>query len=37
ARKLAVLMHHLWVSGQDYEPVHDATRVARETQATRAA
>jgi transposase len=25
ARKLAVLLHHLWVSGQDYDPWHHST------------
>ena len=24
ARKLAVLLHHLWVSGEVYEPLHNA-------------
>ena len=24
ARKLAVLMHHLWVSGEVYEPLHNS-------------
>jgi len=28
ARKLAVLLHHLWVSGEVYEPLHNAQRVA---------
>ncbi len=23
ARKLAVLLHHLWVSGEAYEPLHN--------------
>ena len=23
ARKLAVLLHHLWVSGEEYEPLHN--------------
>jgi transposase len=23
ARKLAVLLHHLWVSGELYEPLHN--------------
>jgi transposase len=23
ARKLAVLLHHLWVSGEVYEPLHN--------------
>jgi transposase len=28
ARKLAVLLHHLWVSGEVYEPLHNNRRVA---------
>jgi transposase len=28
ARKLAVLLHHLWVSGEVYEPLHNCNRVA---------
>jgi transposase len=28
ARKLAVLLHHLWVSGEVYEPLHNRYRVA---------
>ena len=28
ARKLAVLLHHLWVSGEVYEPLHNRSRVA---------
>ena len=24
ARKLAVLLHHLWVSGEVYEPLHNS-------------
>ena len=28
ARKLAVLLHHLWVSGEAYEPCHNRQRVA---------
>src|SRR6478672_6521406 len=28
ARKLAVLLHHLWVSGEAYEPLHNRNRVA---------
>jgi transposase len=28
ARKLAVLLHHLWVSGEVYEPLHNRNRVA---------
>jgi transposase len=27
ARKLAVLMHHLWVSGEVYEPLHNSSRM----------
>jgi transposase len=27
ARKLAVLLHHLWVSGEVYEPLHNCSRV----------
>jgi len=27
ARKLAVLLHHLWVSGEVYEPLHNSHRV----------
>jgi transposase len=27
ARKLAVLLHHLWVSGEVYEPLHNSCRV----------
>jgi hypothetical protein len=27
ARKLAVLLHHLWVSGEAYEPFHNSTRM----------
>jgi transposase len=27
ARKLAVLLHHLWVSGEAYEPLHDSGRM----------
>jgi transposase len=26
ARKLAVLLHHLWVSGEVYEPLHNSGR-----------
>ena len=26
ARKLAVLLHRLWVTGEDYEPLRNATR-----------
>jgi transposase len=26
ARKLAVLLHHLWVSGETYEPLHNRSR-----------
>src|SRR6201997_486828 len=28
ARKLAVLLHHLWVSGEVYEPLHNSSRLA---------
>src|SRR5207249_9375751 len=28
ARKLAVLLHHLWVSGEVYEPLHNGGRMA---------
>jgi len=28
ARKLAVLLHHLWVSGEAYEPLYNSSRVA---------
>src|SRR5512133_3559827 len=28
ARKLAVLLHHLWVSGEVYEPLHNSRRMA---------
>ena len=28
ARKLAVLLHHLWVSGEVYEPLHHTSRTA---------
>jgi transposase len=27
ARKLSVLLHHLWVSGEVYEPLHNSSRV----------
>jgi transposase len=27
ARKLAVLLHHLWVSGEAYEPLHNSGRM----------
>jgi transposase len=27
ARKLAVLLHHLWVSGEVYEPLHNCNRI----------
>jgi transposase len=33
ARKLAVLLHHLWVRGEAYEPLHNASRVALPTAA----
>ncbi len=28
ARKLSVLLHHLWVTGEVYEPLHNAQRSA---------
>jgi transposase len=28
ARKLAVLLHHLWISGEVYEPLHNSNRTA---------
>jgi transposase len=28
ARKLAVLLHHLWVSGEVYQPLHNSSRVS---------
>jgi transposase len=28
ARKLAVLLHHLWVSGEAYEPLHNRSRTS---------
>ncbi len=28
ARKLAVLLHHLWVGGEVYEPLHNSSRMA---------
>jgi transposase len=33
ARKLAVLLHHLWVSGEAYEPLHNSSRVTVATAA----
>jgi len=33
ARKLAVLLHHLWVSGEAYEPLHNSSRAALRTAA----
>jgi transposase len=27
ARKLAVLLHHLWISGEAYEPLHNSSQV----------
>jgi len=27
ARKLAVLLHHLWVSGEVYDPLHNSSQV----------
>jgi transposase len=32
ARKLAVLLHHLWLTGEVYEPLYQATRRAQATQ-----
>ena len=29
ARKLAVLLHHLWVSGEVYQPLHTAVSSCR--------
>lgn len=29
ARKLSVLLHHLWITGDEYEPLRNATRGAR--------
>ena len=26
ARKLSVLLHHLWVTGEHYDPLHDTHR-----------
>ena len=31
ARKLAVLMHRLWVLGEVYEPLYNAQRCSRES------
>jgi transposase len=28
ARKLAVLLHHLWMSGEVYQPLHNSSRLA---------
>ena len=28
ARKLAVLLHHLWVTGEEYEPLYRSQRAA---------
>jgi len=33
ARKLAVLLHHLWVSGEVYEPLHNSSRAVLRTAA----
>ena len=33
ARKLAVLLHHLWVSGEVYEPLHNGNRTTVATAA----
>lgn len=34
ARKLAVLMHRLWVTGEVYEPLHNASKQPQEQRAT---
>ena len=36
ARKLAVLLHHLWVTGDVYEPLHHTGTEIRTAQATAA-
>jgi hypothetical protein len=36
ARKLAVLLHHLWVTGDVYEPLHHTEAETRAAQATAA-
>jgi hypothetical protein len=36
ARKLAVLLHHLWVTGDVYEPLHHTGAETRTVQATAA-
>ena len=36
ARKLAVLLHHLWVTGDVYEPLHQTGAETRKAQATAA-
>jgi transposase len=36
ARKLAVLLHHLWVSGDVYVPLHHSEAETRTAQATAA-
>ncbi len=28
ARKLSVLLHHLWITGEVYDPLHNAKRLA---------
>jgi transposase len=33
ARKLAVLLHHLWVSGEVYDPLHSSSRMTMPTAA----
>jgi transposase len=33
ARKLAVLLHHLWVSGEVFEPLHNSSRMTMPTAA----
>lgn len=37
ARKLAVLLHRLWVTGEEYEPLRNSSRRAATTEATNAA
>jgi transposase len=36
ARKLAVLLHHLWVTGDVYEPLHHSGAEVRTAQVTAA-
>ena len=33
-RKLAVLLHHLWISGEVYAPLHNSLQREREVTAT---